>query len=397
LQDGPVRRVADSVALWSGGNVGPYPEPGYDVPSATFNDGRREITVRLDQSAFGQMVAGPLGYPQADVKLEADAFALVKASAAYATDLTLTGELIKPAGAWDIRFPGVLNPVTGQDFGATGQNYFEEKNREAEAHYRAALAMNPYDADAGRGLLLCLYHRLLPQTFAGNNALVVAAAKRLSADSPMDTEIALLEQSVLPFYQRAAEGIVELSTRQPGASLMDGSHRFISPDALSEQVDRLAASFGRALVSEAETLGRLYRLKYLNQYRPPALGQQPLAPLLRELDQRIEGLSQRLLLANAFATSTTAPVTDFEAVQFHLAGLRQLRESIENGRISFVAAQVSAPGTTALPTDFSLREYSPEYVPFDARSSGGFTDSFGNLLARARDQAEPSGSRATST
>jgi hypothetical protein len=118
-----------AVAIWAGGNVGAYPSPRNPVPQA---DGilinGKPTTIRLEYSAFGQMAAGPLGYPAAVSDLNASGLAQLHESSSYATFSTLTSDLQRKTNSWDIRFPGVVNEQDGALFGAAGQNYFEERN-----------------------------------------------------------------------------------------------------------------------------------------------------------------------------------------------------------------------------------------------------------------------------
>ncbi len=384
LQEGDQRIVAESSALWAGGNVGSYPEPGYDTPSVTFNDGQKSVTVRLEQSAFGQMVAGPLGFPDAGARLKSDAFALLKASAAYATDITLNGEIQKAEGAWDIRFPGVIDPATGTDFGTTGQNYFEEKNRAAAARYRAALTVNPFDAEAARGLLLCYYQRMVPLTFAGNNAFVRASRQRIVGENPAIEEIALLENSALRFYEAAAAEMVALAAQPVDASLVDGSHPFIPASAVADQVNRFLDAFARALALQGETLIKVGRLKEFIGYQDPTIVAYNPADLLAFLDAKIAGLQQQLLLANMFAGQPAPAASELSKAMSLVEELRRLRSSTAEGRLAFVGVEVSQAGGQGTLAS-THREYEPEYVPFlfDPVEFSQYPNSFQKLAAEA--------------
>lgn len=384
LQDGTNRIVAHSVALWSGGNVGLYPEPGYDVPTATFNDGQNEVTVRLEQSALGQMVAGPLGFPGAGEALKAEAFALLKASAAYATDITLTGGMTKPEGAWDIRFPGVVDPATGNDVGAAAQNYFEESNHAAQARYRAALAVKPLDADAARGLLLCHYQRMVPLTFAGNNAFVRASRQRIVGANPAVEEIGLLENSALRFYEAAAGELAALASKPIEASLLDGSHPFIPSSVLTDQANHLIEGFTRALALQGETLLKLGRLKQFLGYQDPTLVAYNPRDLLTFLDSKVANLQRQLLLGSVFPGQPALAASELSRVRYLVLELLRLRTSVAEGRLAFVGAEVAQagdPGTLAV----THREYEPEYVPFlfDPVEFSQYPNSFQKLAAEA--------------
>ncbi|HTL57153.1 MAG TPA: hypothetical protein VL361_15835 [Candidatus Limnocylindrales bacterium] len=374
-----------SIAVWSAGNAGPYPAPGGAVPAATFTAAGGSITVRLVESATGQAVAGPLGFPNAPGALRAEGFRYLTNSATYGTMTTLTGTLQRPATGWQIRFPGVIDPVTGNVMGATDQNYDEALNREAQRWFEAALRADPFDQEAAQGILIAIHQRVMPYTFAGNNALLRADQVRLSFGD-VAQEIAVLETNALAFYDLAARQVVEAFGIQPAAGLLDGSYPYagqLNASSLAQLRRDLLASYARTLAAQAETTYRLVRLKYLATYQNPlAPGFNP-GPLLDMLDKRRRSLQGQLLFSGLFDGVSADEVMELLPVRQQLGILEHLRDSIANGRLSFVAL-----GSTNNAQSFTSREYPPEYVPFfrdTATQSLQQDNSFDNLKNRAKE------------
>jgi len=388
--DGTIRVVDGAVSVWGGGHVGPCPEPGFPVPSATTQVNGVDLVVRLESSAIGQLVAGGLGYPGASAELKKMALAELRAGAAYATTVGADGEIAKGPDGWKVRFPGVLDEVTGQDVGSGGQNYFEEALFRAEASYRAAMSVNPMDAEAARGILVSRYHRMVAQTFAGNQAVVVAASRRLVAEFPLAEEISILETFALPAYARASAELIVLASRDLDSQLVAGNHPLIPANDLALPSRRLIEAYARAIRYEAEATHRLLLLSYLAGYRVPVLGHSPNPGLIAKLDQSLQSFEERILLANALIQDIGLLPADLNGARQHVQALRNLRESVLKGNLAFVGSRASGPGLGGIPAVVVAKEYPPEFVPFDARASGGFTDSFNNLLARAIESADRS-------
>src|SRR2546422_3398572 len=70
----------NGIAIGAGGNAGVYPDPSSPFgtpPQAQVSLGGQTTTVYLAQSSFGQMTAGPLGFPDSPSVLISDGFKLL--------------------------------------------------------------------------------------------------------------------------------------------------------------------------------------------------------------------------------------------------------------------------------------------------------------------------------
>lgn len=374
-----------SASVWAGGHAGPVPAPGGEVPTAQFTIGTGSMTVKLVQSATGQMIAGPLGFGDASGTLRAEGFRSLTNSAAYARIPTLTSPLERPVSGWQIRFPGVLDPVQGTVLDGAGQNYDEALNEESQRLYEAALRINPFDQEAAFGVLSAVYHRIVPHTFAGNNALQRADRVRLLFGD-LQQEISVIEHQAVPAFGAAADQMIRAFASQPAAGLLDGSYphlALLDEPALTRMRRHLLASFARAVASQVEATCAFVRLRYLATYQSPlAPGFHP-APLLDLLDQRHRAALGQLLHTGMFAGVPAEDLIEVVRVGQALGALDRLRDSIANGRLSFVAV-----GSTAQAQSFGYREYPPEYVPFfrDLTTDSLNRDSsFDNLKTRAKE------------
>jgi len=382
-----------SVAIWAGGNVGSYPAPQDQVPEAEGILINGELkSIRLAQSAFGQMVAGPMGFSGAVTKLTDDGLRLLTESSDYATFSTLTGELQRRTNSWNIRFSGVVSEQDGSLFGKAGQNYFEEKAREAEKHYRAALRIDPFNTTAAAGLMACYHHRMIPLSYAGTSAFIRSGRERLTGVNPALGEIALLETNALAFYERAAAEVIQLANSQPEAGILDGTYahyaQISSPDLVMLK-SKLLDSYARALALQGETLQKLIRLKYFSVYRDPVAGNYnaTISGVLAFLDGKLAGLEDQFLLANAFDGLPVLQVSELAKARFLVSELRRLRDSITEGRLAFVASGINNSGDVS---SFTYHEYPADYVPFFhdiSLQNAQRPSSFENLLARAKELA----------
>lgn len=376
-----------SASIWAGGNAGPAPAPGGEVPAATFTAGASQVTVRLVQSAAGQTTAGPLGFVNASALLLTEGLRHLTNSSAYGRMSTLTGPLERPASGWQIRFPGVLDPVSGAVLDTTGQNYDEALCHESQRIFEAALRVNPFDREAAFGILRAVYHRVIPHTFAGNHARQRADRVRLLFGD-IDQETGVIEGHAVTAFETAARHMIDAFASQPAAGLLDGSYPHLAAldDAgLTPLRRQLLASYARAVASQAEATYGFVRLKYLAGYQNPlAPGFNP-APLLETLDQRHWKVVGQLLFTGMFAGVPAEDVPEVLQIRQAVGALERLRDSIANGRLSFVAL-----GSTERVQSFGYREYPPEYVPFfrDLTTDNLNRDSsFDNLKTRAKELA----------
>jgi hypothetical protein len=92
-----------SASIWSGGNL----DTAASAPGATFVGPTGSITASLVQSAFGQIVAGPLGYGGASSNLVLTAANGINSGAAYRYNLVLGQPIGMSNAAFNIIFPGV--------------------------------------------------------------------------------------------------------------------------------------------------------------------------------------------------------------------------------------------------------------------------------------------------
>lgn len=380
-------------SIWAGGNVGPYPGAGGVVPQAISQISGTETTVMLQQSSIGQIVAGSIGFPGAAELLLSTGKQLRDSGAAYRYVSLQTGQGNIGGGAWDIVFPGVVDQSSGQVWNSAGstkaQNFFEDKLLAAAEAYRAVLHSNPLHVDAARGLLNTVYERVVPLTFAGNNAFVQATKLRLTSQGSSLSETTLLETNALHWFRESARVVIGALNTMPEATFLDGSSKYVSPSELLDEIEPLNSAYVRAVVLQGETLTRLARLKYLQDYRPPDDPQFNPTQLTSLIETNVTRLRHQILLANLFLKNNSLPVVELPAAELAIQGLLDLRISISQGRISFVGERIT---TNGIPLGLTVSDYSPEYVPFlfDPQEFASFNSSFAKLSSIAKDLATQS-------
>jgi hypothetical protein len=373
------RSTDKAISIGAGGNAGNYPNATGQIPNAG--------TVRLQRSAFGLMIAGNLGYPDAVKDLYADAQSLIASGTQYKTPESLggegqtgTGEI--GTGAWDIRFPGSRLYSTGVLFkdGTDKQNYSESDLIKAAERYRAILFINPSDAEAAKGLLQTYYERMIPLIFAGNTAQVCTFRSRFAMNS-LSYEIGLLDEGVA-HYRNAAGVFVELTETPSDLKYLDGTagaysdyktvfnyDALATPDSGDDMaiVPKVLETYARAVAFQAEALAHRVDRKYMDIFEYPVLPYQA-APKRRELvgylHEQAAYIQNEILLANAyshvFTTSDWLNVTDIGRASGVVSNLLSLRDLIRDGMVCFAIARNS----TGAVTGESYGAYPPEYVPF---------------------------------
>jgi hypothetical protein len=380
-------RDTNAVSIFAGGNVGIYPDPSWALsapPQAQITLGGANRTIYLAQSAFGQMVAGTLGFPGSTSGLLNEGFQLLTNSAPYAVFTSLTGAMTPAGGgAWDIRFPGVINPTSGQSY--TNSTWFEATNHLAELRFRAALRIDPFSVEAARALLTTIRQRVVPKSFAGNNAFVRASLERLTANNPALAESGLLETNALAFYEAASHELIVALGSLPDAALLDGSYPYVPPTALTNDVQLLLHAFTRAVALQGDTLVKLGQLKYFSTYTDPASGTYNPQAFLDFLDRRIAGLQQQFLAVNALQSLPIIQASDLNKAGQRIQELVRFRSSVAAGRLAFKGALVTELGADQ-PVSYTYREYAPEFVPFlwDPNEFAQYPNSFRKLLADAQ-------------
>lgn len=373
----PLAATNQGIAIWSGGNVG---TPS-DSPSAVVDEGSGPRPIFLVESAIGQIAVGNLGYPNALPDLLAKGETHLSSGSSYGTVDTLTGRLQRPAGAWDIVFPGVVDVFTGEPSNKP-QNYRVEDILEAQRAFRAALRINPFETNAARGLLHSIYLQMVPLTFAGNNAYVYATRARLVASNPYLGETRALTNA-LGFFEQAAQVLVNAAANPADAQLLEGTYPYVRESLLAGDNLNLVDSFARAVALQGETLLRLVRIKYLGSYRDPSRPGFSADPLIALIEEKSRGLQASLAFANLFRRLEGFEFTELSKGSFHLQELMALRSPILQGRLSFSGYQETNVVLSAA-SQQSFREYSPRYIPFFfPQEAGNRSSSFRNLLLEA--------------
>lgn len=375
------RSSDEAVSIGAGGNVKECPaEDGpIGIPSAG--------GVQLQRSAFGFMIAGNIGYPDAIEDLRSDAQNLTLNGTRYKTpasaggeEQTGTGEI--GSGAWDIRFPGSRLYSTGELFqeGTDEQNYSESDLLKAAERYRAILFIDPSDAEAAKGLLQTCYERMVPLIFAGNTTQVCTFRSRFAMNS-LAYEIGLLDEAVA-HYRNAAGVFVELTETAWDLKYFDEESSIYSeyedvftydalvkPDSGDDMaiVPKILETYARAVSFQAEALAHRVDRKYMDIFEYPVLPYE-YAPKRKELVEYIHEqaayLQNEILLANAyshvFTTSDWLNVTDIGRASGVVANLLSMKDLIRDGMVCFTVAR----NATGAVTGDSYGVYPPEYVPF---------------------------------
>jgi len=355
-----------SIAFASGGNVGGYPGPQDQVPKNTNAPGG----IFLRQSVIGHAVAVS---PEIVTSMLTKALAELKGGVGYINLVGETNDHGRADGeAWDIRFPGVVDPVNTNNSAFTFTNATFHTNRTVAAadYYRAALRADPFNLTAAHGLLRTYYERMAAYTFAGHNGAERAARVRLLFGD-INTEISNLEVYTLKFYTNATDELNLLTSRPLEAQLFDGSYPHLPPAALAPNRNRLLEAYARALTHQAETVFKLGRLKQFNDYGNPLIDTTVnFTGLLNNLAAQRAAIAERQLLLDLAPELTRIARTELGRCRHLLDRIQSLESAIENGRIAFVSAHNE--GTESQPIiRFTFQEYSPDHVPFHALNAQG--------------------------
>lgn len=363
-----------AVALASGGNVAHYPGPNGQLPAASYLENGQTRFIQLRQSVIGHAVAVTPGVVSAMLtKARAD----LQDAVAYTSFAHETANHDRADGQpWNIRFPGVVNPVNINNSGFTfnDANFLPHLTHTAADHYRAALRVEPFNTNAAHGLLRTYYERMAAFTYAGHNGAERAARVRLLFGD-INLEISNLENYTLNFYTNATDELRLLTSRPVEAQLFDGTYPHIPAEPLSPNRNRLTEAFTRALNHQAETVFKLGRLKQFNNYRNPWIDQsafQNVAGLLAELAAHRRYMAERALLLELAPELTPAGTTELARARYFVDQIERLGSAVENGRIAFVAAHDTGLGSPTQPDiQYVFREYAPDYVPFHALTTVG--------------------------
>lgn len=365
---------AVSIAMPSGGNASFYPDPAGTVPSATFTNGGQAHAIQLRQSVIGHAVAVA---PEIVSSMLTRALSELQAGVGYMGVASETADHARANNqSWNIRFPGVVDPVNTNNSGFTftDANFFPDRTTNAADYYRAALRAEPFNLTAAHGLLRTYYERMAADTYAGHNGAERAARVRLLFGD-IQLEIGNLEAYTLKFYTNATDELNFLTARPLEAQLLDGSYPHLSSASLAPNRNRISEAYTRALTHQAETIFNLGRLKQFNNYRNPIVDPtafQSFAGLLAELVARRGNIAERQLLLQVFPELTTVAKAELGKANYFLDRVQSVESAIENGRIAFVAAHDTGLGTLSNPDiQYVFREYDPDHVPFHALTSMG--------------------------
>lgn len=383
--ENPVR-LADTnsgFAIWAGGNLG---EPSFSsfvpAPSAVITDTNNVMRrVYLVESAIGQMTSGTLAYADATTDLISRGQSYLASGSRYATFDSLTGQLQRPAGAWDIVFPGTIDLYTGQPPTNKTQNYFETDIRTAERAFRAALRIDPFNTNAAQGILQSLYLRTVPLTFAGNNAFVYATRARLVSQNPFLGETGALTNA-LGFFQQAQQVLITAATNPADAQLLESLDPYLVASDLAHHDLLLVDSFARAVALEGETALRLARLNYLNGYNDPTGPSFDVSPVLRFIDLEARSMRAAVLFGSLFSYLDGFTQTDFGKAEYSIETLVGLRAPYAQGRLVFSGYQETNTTVTAS-SQSDFRDYTARFVPFFFPQDSAIRSSFKNLLTEA--------------
>jgi hypothetical protein len=267
-------------------------------------------------------------------------------------------------------FSNVVDTANGNIWPESGggQNFDEDLLKKATATFRVAIQMNRYSSEAHSLLISSYEERMKAHIFAGNNAAVYASKARLVGDT-IQREIEMWENA-LSHYQAAVDAFADAIFTLPDAT------SFESPIATGAVASAFEV-FARGLAYESDACQSWLRLKYFNQYVDPMLGTYNPAPLLNELQTRIDHLQTHLLVASRFRHLPNYLLVDLPSVKASLALLQKQKNiNIPQGMITFVGPRVD---TTV---GIVVGEYEPRFVPFyyidDQRRS-----SYENIAGRA--------------
>jgi len=369
------------ISFWSGGNFGKYPDGAGSIPVATNGSGPTAQVIQLAESSFGQIVAQNAAFPGAVDYFVNQGETLIAGATAYKRIEGQTGDVNLGGGAWDIRFPGVVDQLTGTNWvtnPARAQNYFPVLSAQAEQVFRACLRINPYDIRAARGVLGAVYEQMAPLMFAANNNAVYASRRRLTSQDAQTDELPYLNNA-MSLYRQAASLFIELANRPSEATFLLGTSYFGPASAITNDAAMLLETFGRSLALRSEMALNITRLKYYATYLDPVLGSYNAQSTLSLLADKLNDLQAQLLVAGAFVALDSYRQAGFGSVDASIGRLQMDRDAIMQGRIFFS-------------NKYSQSDYPPHYIPFlwDPLEYAQFPNSFRKLIDLAKNKAAES-------
>lgn len=365
-----------AIAISAGGNV--------NDPSSAPSAGSGTSKILLTHSAFGQMVAGPLGYPDAGADLVATSVRSRIAASPYKYDLVGGKPSGLAGGAYKILFAGMPRH-DGTNSVAPGHaliNFFPERALAAEYASRAALRISPFDLSAGRQLLLALLDTAAPLAYAGNTALLNAERTRLGIGAAQGaSELSDLADAISRFEECA--DIIRASSSNPyDAALLEGLNPIIGASLNTETTDLINA-FLRAVSSRAGALLQWNLARYQSAFRDPTRGALPNTSLAAEIENLAAGVRGDLLVASQFTFLPSLDTSELSRGSQRLNDLRRLVDSIRRSRAIFVATK------SQIGTDDPFQRYAEiatDYVPIFQASSLG--SSFKQAYDLAKDRVD---------
>ena len=246
------------ISFWSGGNYGAYPDSSGTIPAATNGTGPSAQVIQLAESSFGHIVAKNQAFPEAVDYLLPQGNTLLISGTAYKRIEGQTGDVNLGGGAWDIRFPGVIDQFTGTNWvpnPARPQNYFPDSTAQAERTFRACFRINPYDIRAAQGLLSAVYEQSATLMYAANNNAVYASRRRLVSQDAQTDEMPYLNNA-FSLYRQGAGLFIELANRPSEAALLLGTSGLGATTILTNEASLLLQSF-KAVIKLLNISGNL--------------------------------------------------------------------------------------------------------------------------------------------
>jgi len=395
------------------------PVAGGNVPVADIGDLNADRTTgppRADQgngseiilaaSSIGALTTSIEGYGaggQSARDLSQRAEELISSASPYKELSDPNVEVGVGPNAWKIYFPGVIDPTTEQPWVESPdkpQNYFAVHLEEAERHYRAAIHAHPLQPSNYAGLLRTYHERMVPLVYAGNEAMALAAGLRFNGSA--SNEIAVLEEYAYTNFRSAAGIFMSMTGAKEWPliglidkslyGVIDGDGNVVDDpvnrgDAIREPLEKLFATYARAISRQIDARLRALRLEYFASYSDPndaSFDPQFVDQLVAEVDNELlPDFSNQVLLGSSFARilsrsyESDGPVlSEFGLARSGIERIRLLRNSMASRELSFVGA-TNAIGTDQLDPD-QIEEtfyevYGANYVPFLFSQSGADT------------------------
>lgn len=344
-----------AAALWAGGNES----------SGTTNDSPNASGICLAESAIGQITAQWAGYPSAAADLANSAASARSAGNAYRYTVVGGSLLSIPAVDWNVVFPGGFNPATGQTYpsDSSSNTYSAADIAQADYDLRARLQVNPADADAASNLVMLVEDQMLPLEWAGNMAMAYSTYARVAGLPQINgtnVETIVVEQA-RRYYQGACAVLAQFLDNPFNANLVEGQNPLVSA-AVTNQVAQVLDDYLRDLGQYAEASLTDFQLRDLaNFYDPTVQGTQPSQALLSDIDNTVNEIQMRLLLATPFANLPIYTTSAAGEIQSRLHDLSRLHQSVLLGRITFNSGNSGDPtGDNSL--DYG--EFTTAFVPF---------------------------------